>query len=177
MHLSSSSSSSPAKKRRASAFQRARLARLAAIQAFYQMIYHHQTASAVIQEFVTLRFPVKTDYTCLPNVVLFQKLLLAADEKKDDILVLIQNFLVAEWSYDRLDDVMKSILYISTVELLERLSDVPAPVIITEYVQITASFYAGTEVSFVNGYLDRLARNLGYPMSRPGEAPHPTDVM
>ena len=41
-----------------------------------------------------------------------------------------------------------------------RCSDVPAPVAISEYLDIAHAFFAGKEPGLVNGVLDRLARTL-----------------
>lgn len=153
------------KKRRGSLFERARLSRLAAVQAFYQMILREQSSGVVIAEFMNLRFSSE-EYTIQPDLVLFQKLVSGAEERRAEILNVIQASLNKDWRYERLECVLKAILYIASAELLNRLTDVPAPVIITEYVDITRSFYVGKETAFVNGYLDRLARHLGYAMSR-----------
>lgn len=153
------------KNRRGSPFERARMARLASVQAFYQMIQQEQSSEVVIAEFISLRFNGE-DYVIQPDPVLFRKLVSSADNKKSEIFDLIKSSLNREGQYERLEYVLKAILCIASAELLDHLTNVPAPVIITEYVDITHSFYAGKETSFVNSYLDRLARNLDYPMTR-----------
>lgn len=153
------------KNRRGSPFERARMARLAAVQAFYQMIQQEQSSATVITEFMSLRFNGE-DYIVQPDPVLFQKLVSSAHKRETEIFDLIKASLNKDWQYERLEYVLKAILCIASAELLDHLTDVPAPVIITEYVDITRSFYAGKETSFMNGYLDRLARNLDYPMAR-----------
>jgi N utilization substance protein B len=153
------------KSRRGSPFERARMARLASVQAFYQMMQQEQSSEVVIAEFISLRFNGE-DYVIQPDPVLFRKLVSSADNRKSEIFDLIKASLNREGQYERLEYVLKAILCIASAELLDHPTNVPAPVIITEYVDITHSFYAGKETSFVNSYLDRLARNLDYPMTR-----------
>lgn len=153
------------KNRRGSPFERARMARLASVQAFYQMMQQEQSSEVVISEFISLRFNGE-DYVIQPDPVLFRKLVSSADNRKSEIFDLIRASLNREGQYERLEYVLKAILCIASAELLDHPTNVPAPVIITEYVDITHSFYAGKETSFVNSYLDRLARNLDYLMTR-----------
>ena len=153
------------KNRRGSPFERTRMARLASVQAFYQMMQQDQSSEVVISEFISLRFNGE-DYVVQPDPVLFRKLVSSADNRKSEIFDLIRASLNREGQYERLEYVLKAILCIASAELLDHPTNVPAPVIITEYVDITHSFYAGKETSFVNSYLDRLARNLDYLMTR-----------
>jgi N utilization substance protein B len=158
------------KNHRRSPFEQARIARIAAVQAFYQMLHQEQSSEKVINEFLTLRF--KEEGARLdPDIILFQSLVCAADERRSQILEIIKASLNKDWPYERLEYVLKAILYIATAELLAPLTKAPTPVVITEYVSITTSFYKGKESAFVNSYLDRLARNLGYTMTRPAEVP------
>jgi len=55
--------------------------------------------------------------------------------------------------------VMRAILRAGVYELKSR-ADVPARVIITEYVDVAAAFLASNEVGMTNAVLDRLARDL-----------------
>ena len=155
------------KSRRGSPFERGRMARLAAVQATYQIMAQDQSSSGVIEEFLTLRF--KEEYHVQPNGDLFQTLVRTAEQRKEEISHIIHASLNEDWPYKRLDMVLKAILFIASAELLERPVDIPAPVIITEYVGIAQGFYAGKEVAFINAYLDRLARNLGHKMTRSEE--------
>ena len=157
------------KKRRSSAYDRASMARLGAVQAYYQILQRQQPAHQVIDEFV-LHHLASEEYTTQPNVDLFRQLVFEAFERQEDIKPMIEKSLTQDWRYERLEIVLKAILYISTAEMLRRPTSVPAPVIIMEYTRITSSFYDGKEIAFINGYLDRLARHLNYPMHREGVA-------
>lgn len=64
---------------------------------------------------------------------------------------------------DRLDPVERAVLRAGAYELKER-QDVPARVVIAEWVALAKSFGATDSFRYVNGVLDRVARAL-----RPGE--------
>ena len=63
----------------------------------------------------------------------------------------------------RLEVILRALLRAAVFELLAT-ADVPARVIINEYVDVAHAFFAGAEPGLVNGVLDRAARDL-----RPGE--------
>ena len=65
----------------------------------------------------------------------------------------------------RLDAILRAILRAGAFELLFR-EDVPARVVISEYLDVAHAFFEREVLPFVNGVLDKLARKL-----RPGELP------
>lgn len=147
-------------------FEKSRAARLAAVQALYQISETDQTGPAVIEEFILHRFN-SGDYPVSVDVSLFRKLITTSYERRQDIMDLILANLSQEWSLERLESILKAILQIATAEFLGRLTTVPAPVIISEYVDITHGFFEGKEPGFVNSYLDKVAKHLGYSLSKP----------
>lgn len=64
-----------------------------------------------------------------------------------------------EWRIDQLSDVMWPILRLGTYEL-QCMKDVPTNVIISEYVDLAASFYPEKKVTFVNSVLQNIADNV-----------------
>ncbi|MGI4851184.1 MAG: transcription antitermination factor NusB [Janthinobacterium lividum] len=153
------------KKRRISAYDKASMARLAAVQAYYQILQRAQSPHQVINQYVLYQL-MSDDYMAQPNVDLFRQLAFDAYARRDDIKPMIENSLTAEWRYERLEMVLKAILYVATAEMLNRPTPAPAPVIIMEYTRLTSAYYQGKEIAFINGYLDRLARHLNYPMQK-----------
>lgn len=147
-------------------FEKSRAARLAAVQALYQICETEETASAVIEEFILYRFN-SGDYPVSVDISLFRNLITTAYERRQDITEIILANLSQEWTLERLESILKAILQVSTAEFLGQLTAVPAPVIISEYVDITYGFFEGKEAGFVNSYLDRVAKNLGYALSKP----------
>ena len=141
-------------------------ARLAAVQALYQLEMGGGSVSKIIEEFVVHRLglaDVEVSRGTKPNQNLFELLVEGAESKSAEITTFVGPLLAKGWVYERLDVTLKSILRLGTFELTNRL-EVPAAVLIEEYVQITDAFFSKSEPSVVNGILDGIARNV-----RPGE--------
>jgi N utilization substance protein B len=62
------------------------------------------------------------------------------------------------WPIHRLDSTVRAILRAGAYELMF-MARVPARVAISEYVDVAAAFFDSEEPKFVNGVLDRLARD------------------
>jgi N utilization substance protein B len=65
--------------------------------------------------------------------------------------------LAVGWRLSRVDSILRAILRAAAFELVAR-KDVPARVILDEYVEISHAFFGGDEPAFVNAALDKLAR-------------------
>jgi N utilization substance protein B len=159
---------SPATQRKGqiSALARAKgAARLAAVQALYQMELTGADVSEVSEEFVRHRLDGEGEGEALvpADRALFTELLNVAVARQLDIDNLIEAALAEGWTLARLDSTLRALLRAASAELMA-CSDTPARVVIDEYVDVAHAFYAGEEPSFVNGVLDSLARRL-----RPGE--------
>jgi N utilization substance protein B len=68
---------------------------------------------------------------------------------------LIDKQLAEGWRLIRVDSILRAILRAGAYEILKR-SDVPARVVISEYVDIAHAFFAEEEPKVVNGILDRI---------------------
>ena len=60
------------------------------------------------------------------------------------------------WKLQRIDSILRAILRAAAFELVAR-PDVPAKVVIDEYVDIAHAFFGDEEPAFVNALLDRAA--------------------
>lgn len=138
------------------------VARLAAVQALYQMETAGTGAEAVIREFRDHRFEADLegermaeadeDYfaDAVRGVVAQQARLDAAIAKR----------LAKNWKLERLDATARAVLRVGAWELAER-RDVPAEVAINEAVELSKAFFEdGPEPAFVNAALDGVARDL-----------------
>jgi N utilization substance protein B len=67
--------------------------------------------------------------------------------------------LAKDWRLDRLDSTVRAMLRAGAWELMRR-RDVPAEVVIDEYVELAKSFFEQTEPGFVNAALDGVARDV-----------------
>ncbi len=136
-----------------------RAARLAAVQAMYQMELTGLDAAAVTQEFIDHRFSPDAELTVCgaPDEVLFGEIVRGVPHRQVEIDRAIAGCLVADWKLSRIDSILRAILRAATYELVAR-PDIPAKVIIDEYLEVTHAFVDGDQVGFVNAALDRLAR-------------------
>jgi N utilization substance protein B len=136
------------------------VARLAAVQALYQMEVTRAGVETVIREFRDHRFgdDIEGEALAEADEPFFGELVrgVIADQKSIDAALVKR--LAAGWRLERLDATVRAILRCASFELLGR-PDVPREVAINEYVEISKSFFSGTEVGFVNGILDAVARD------------------
>jgi N utilization substance protein B len=137
-------------------------ARLAAVQALYQIDMSEAAVDVVLRQ-----FPREDGEPGLaePDGELFTKLVRGVVRRLEDIDPVVGGALSGDWTVERLEAILKSILRLAVFELLE-LSDVPSKVVISEYLNIAHAFYAGPEPGMVNAVLDRVSRIL-----REGEFP------
>jgi N utilization substance protein B len=136
-------------------------ARMAAVQGLYQMDMAQTDLSAVIEQFTTHRFAPKENESPISgaDATFFADLLRGVVRRQRDIDPLIEQQLATGWHLGRIDSILRAILRAGVFELLER-PDVPARVIINEYIDVAHAFFAVDEPKVVNGVLDKLARRL-----------------
>lgn len=136
-------------------------ARVAAVQALYQMDLAATDLNAVIGEFEAFRFGPEAEDPALADADrdFFRSLVRGAVRRQREIDPMIDRQLAEGWRLARIDSILRAILRVAALELVER-SDVPARVVITEYVNTAHAFLGGEEPRVVNGVLDKLARRL-----------------
>jgi N utilization substance protein B len=142
-----------------------RAARLSAVQALYQMEISDRGASSVISEFRDHRFgsAEEGEEFVEADEDFFESLVAGVVEKQAVVDPMIDTLLADGWRMKRLDSTVRAILRAGGYELFQR-ADVPARVVIDEYVEVAHAFFEGSEPKFVNAALDRCARE-----ARPGE--------
>jgi transcription antitermination protein NusB len=141
------------------------VARLAAVQALYQMEVSGLGAEAVVREFHDHRFDrdLEEGETLAPaDEVWFARIVrgVTADQAVIDRGVRLR--LASGWKLERLDATARAILRAGAFELI-RQSDVPVEVVIDEYVEIAKSFFEGPEPGFINAALDGIAADARRP--------------
>jgi N utilization substance protein B len=141
------------------------VARLAAVQALYQMEVSSAGAEAVIREFVEHRFDRAVPGDAGEEVTLaqadeafFAELVRGVVEHQKAVDGAIARRLATGWRLERLDATARAILRAGAYELSYR-RDVPTEVVIDEYVELAKSFFEGPEPGFVNGALDAVAQD------------------
>lgn len=139
-------------------------ARLAAVQALYQMDLAQTDLGEVLAQFSTRTSGSSfedgdvegADFSHFRNVVE------GVVREQRAIDPKISASLAAGWPLERLESIMRAILRAGAYELMFR-DDIPARAVISEYVDVAHAFYEGDQPGFVNGVLDKLARSLSMP--------------
>lgn len=137
------------------------VARLAAVQALYQMEVSSVGAEAVIREFSEHRFDRDVEDMTLAaaDEAFFADLVRGVVMRQKDVDVAIAKRLATGWKLERIDATVRAILRAGAYELTYR-DDVPTEVVIDEYVELAKSFFEGPEPGFVNGALDAVAQDV-----------------
>jgi len=136
-------------------------ARLAAVQALYQLEMEGTPLRVLLHEFHNHRLGATIEDVeyAEAEIDFFDDLVAGVDARRDEIDALIADKLAKGWSLERLDKPMRQILRAGTYELLAR-KDVPTGTVINEYLDVAHAFYDKRETSFVNGLLDAVAKDL-----------------
>lgn len=136
-------------------------ARLAAVQALYQLDMERTPIPSLLHEFHQHRLGAEIEDTqyAEADIDLFNDLVRGVDARREEIDGLIAGKLATGWSLARLDRTMLQILRTGAYELLAR-PDVPRATAINEYVEVAHAFFAAREAKFVNGLLDAVAREV-----------------
>jgi N utilization substance protein B len=132
-------------------------ARLAAVQALYQMDMTGIDLNEVIAEFEAHRLGQEVEGCRFREAEadFFRDLVQGVVREQLAIDPTIDKQLAEGWRLTRVDSILRAILRAGAFELLGR-NDVPARVVISEYVDIAHAFFAGDEPKVVNGILDRI---------------------
>ena len=137
-------------------------ARLAAVQALYQMDMAGTDLAEVIDEFTTHRIGELAEERTVAGADPghFARILHGVVRRQKELDPLIDGQLASGWRLVRVDAILRAILRAGAFELVEE-ADVPVRVVINEYVEVAHAFFAGDEPRVVNGVLDALARRMG----------------
>jgi N utilization substance protein B len=136
------------------------VARLAAVQALYQMDVAGAGVESVVREFHDHRFASDLEGQPLAaaDEPFFGDLARGVVSAQADIDAAIVRRLAPGWRLTRLDATARAILRCAAFELLRR-PEIPHEVVINEYIEIAKSFFGAVEAGFVNGVLDAIARD------------------
>lgn len=136
------------------------VARLAAVQALYQMEVSGSGVEVVVREFSDHRFGGDMEGAALAQAdeAFFAEIVRGVVAHQSDIDHAIAKRLAAGWRLERIDATLRAILRAGAFELTLR-ADVPVEVAIDEYVEIAKSFFEGPEPGFVNAALDGIGRD------------------
>ena len=143
-------------------------ARLASVQANYMLALSGLSVDEVIEDFVQGKVgriaivdgqnedeenfvelgPIDTEY--------FEKLVRGVQSRKEDLEKSLNQFLHGEWSYDKMNSMMQSLL-LSAVYEITTTNDIDVKVLIQEYVDLAYAFFSKNEPKMINALLDQIA--------------------
>lgn len=136
-------------------------ARLAAVQALYQMDLASTSLHDILAEFEShwMGREVEGEQYLPAEAAFFREVVggVVAEQRRLDPL--IDTALSDGWPLKRIETVLRAILRAGAYEL-EKRSDIPARVIVSEYVDVAHAFVERDETGMVNAVLDQLARRL-----------------
>ena len=147
-------------------------ARLAVVQALYDMDISGKGVLDALAEFEAHWIGREIDGIAHPPAepAFFRDLLRGVVDEQRAIDPQLDNALSEGWPLRRIETVLRAILRAGAYELMFR-PDVPARAAISQYVDVTHSFYSADEPGLVNAVLDRLARQV-----RPAEVAERADT-
>ncbi|AMN36333.1 transcription antitermination factor NusB [Clostridium perfringens] len=124
------------------------------LQLAYQMEITSETALETFNSFMENEDISKDDL----DLAYIKSGLLGIEENKEKLDSLIESQLV-KWKLNRISKVNLSILRISTYEMLFA-EDVPGKVSINEAIELCKKYSDNKSVSFINGVLDKVYKNM-----------------
>lgn len=150
--------------------ERRATARLAAVQALYQMDVAQSGLNDILAEFEShwIGQEIEGDQYKPAETAFFRAVVEGVLDHQVKLDRMIDDTLRAGWPLRRVEAVLRAVLRAGAFELSYR-GDVPGRVVITEYADVAGAFFERDEVGMVNGVLDRLAHTL---RKHEFEAPH-----
>lgn len=143
-------------------------ARVAALQALFQIEQNEDRAEDVTQQFLLHRFGTTLNldsysegYIPEADTRLFSSVVKQAVSHRSEIFELLSETLPATWPVARLDPVLRALFQAAIGEALDK--DLPSGILINEYLDIAHAFFFGDEPKLVNGVLDSIVRRINQP--------------
>jgi N utilization substance protein B len=136
-------------------------ARLAAVQALYQMEIAATGLNDILAEFEShwIGREVEGEQYLPAEAAFFRDVVSGVLREQRRLDPLIDDALARGWPLKRIEAILRAVLRAGAYELGYR-SDVPARVVVSEYVDIANAFVDKDETGMVNAVLDQLARRF-----------------
>lgn len=135
------------------------VARLAAVQALYQLEMENTPVARLLHEFHQHRLGATIEDATYAEaeVDFFDDVVKGVDARREEIDAVIAGNLGQGWTLDRLDRSLRQILRAGSYELIAR-PDIPTGSVINEYLDVAHAFFDRKEKKFVNAVLDAVAK-------------------
>ncbi len=136
-------------------------ARLAAVQALYQMDIAGAGINDIFAEFEShwLGNEVEGDEYLPAEAAFFRDVVSGVVRDQGKIDPILDDALTRGWPLKRIEAILRATLRAGAYELSHR-KDVPARVVIKEYVDVAHAFVEADEAGMVNAVLDQIARQF-----------------
>jgi transcription antitermination protein NusB len=136
-------------------------ARLAAVQALYQMDLAGTGLNEILAEFEShwIGREVEGAQYLPAQKAFFRDIVTGVVREQRALDPLIDASLAKGWPLKRIEAVLRAILRAGAYELAQR-ADVPARVAVSEYADVAAAFVGPEETAMVNAVLEDLGRQL-----------------
>jgi N utilization substance protein B len=136
-------------------------ARLAAVQALYQMDIASTGVNEILAEFEShwIGREVEGAQYLPAEAAFFRDVVSGVVREQRELDPVIDRALAAGWPLKRIEAILRAVLRAGAYELGHR-SDVPARVIVSEYVGVANAFVDKDETGMINAVLDQIARQL-----------------
>jgi N utilization substance protein B len=136
-------------------------ARLAAVQALYQMDIGGAGINDIFAEFEShwLGNEVEGDQYLPAEQAFFQDVVSGVVRDQTKLDPLIDDALSKGWPLARIDAILRAVMRAGAYELEHR-KDIPARVVVSEYVDVAHAFVEKDETGMVNAVLDQIARQF-----------------
>jgi transcription antitermination protein NusB len=136
-------------------------ARLAAVQALYQMDIGGAGINDIFAEFEShwLGNEVEGDTYLPAEAAFFRDVVSGVVRDQAKLDPLIDDALSKGWPLKRIDAILRAVLRAGCYELEHR-KDVPGRVVVSEYVDVAHAFVESEETGMVNAVLDQIARQF-----------------
>ena len=136
-------------------------ARLAAVQALYQMDLAGTGLTEILAQFEShwIGREVEGAQYLPAEAAFFRDIVSGVVREQLKLDPLIDAALAERWPLKRIETILRAVLRAGAYELEHR-KDVPARVVVAEYADVAAAFVERDETGMVNAVLDQLARKL-----------------
>ncbi len=146
---------------KSSAKARRSAARLAIVQALYQLEQGDvSTPRQAIFDLMQMRQDDIEEELIAPDAALLEGVVSGIPRRIGDIDTLLQGAIGGSRPLDRSESVLRAILRAGAYELITN-AETAAGIIINDYINVAHSFFSGTEPAKVNAVLDKIAKNIG----------------
>jgi N utilization substance protein B len=136
-------------------------ARLAAVQALYQMDIAGTGLNDILAEFEShwIGREVEGAQYLPAEAAFFRDVVSGVVREQRRLDPLVDQALAEGWPLKRIEAILRAVLRAGAYELGHR-SDVPARVVVSEYVDVAHAFVDKDETGMVNAVLDQIARQF-----------------